>query len=242
MTVPASAMVFAAGFGTRMGDLTRDRPKPLLPVGGSTLIDHTLDQVAEAGIARAVVNLHYRGEMIERHLAGRASPAIAFSREEPEILETGGGIVHALDLLAADVFATVNADTVFAGANPFTVLARAWDPAVADALLLLVPVEQTLGYSRPGDFFLDAPDRQPRRRGQADRAPLVYAGAQIISAAAFADAPAGAFSLNVTWNRLLARGRLRAVVYPDRWVDVGTPEGLALADGALADPAPGGAA
>ena len=231
--IPAAAMIFAAGFGTRMGALTRDRPKAILPIGTTTLIDHTLDQVAEAGIGLAVVNLHHRGEMIRRHLADRISPAIMFSQEEPDILETGGGIVHALDLLGAQAFATVNADTVFVGANPFAILSRAWDGETADALLLLVPVAQTLGYSRAGDFFFDAPGQAPRRRGQAASAPFVYAGAQIIDARAFDGAPDGAFSLNVIWNRLLARGRLRAAVYPDPWVDVGTPEGLELAGRAL---------
>lgn len=234
--MPASAMVFAAGFGTRMGALTRDRPKPLLPVGTTTLIDHTLDQVADAGIGRAVVNLHYRADQIRRHVAGRRSPVIDFSHERPDIRETGGGIVQALDLLATDVFATVNSDTVFVQVNPFDVLARAWDGAAADALLLLVPVGQALGYSRRGDFFVDTPGGAPRRRGQASAAPLVYAGAQIIRAGAFEDPPDGAFSLNVIWNRLIARDRLRTVVYPGQWVDVGTPEGLTRADQALGSP------
>lgn len=237
MTVPGAAMIFAAGFGTRMGALTRDRPKPLLPVGPTTLIDHTLDQVAEAGIGRAVVNLHYRGAMIRQHLAGRTRPAIAFSQEHPDILDTGGGLVHALEKLAAATVATVNADTVFVGANPFAILVRNWEPEVMDALLLLVPVTRTLGYSREGDFFLDGPGGVPVRRGAADRAPFVYAGAQIIKARALDEPPAGPFSLNVIWNRLLERGRLRAAIYPDGWVDVGTPEGLVLADRALGCPA-----
>ena len=232
-TPPEAAMVFAAGFGTRMGALTRETPKPLLPVGGTTLLDHTLDQLDEAGVRRAVVNLHYRARAIRHHLADRRAPMVAFSEERPEILDTGGGCVQALPALGPAPFVTLNADTVFPDANPVAVLADAWDPDSADALLLLVPVEATLGYTRAGDFFLDRADRLPRRRGDAARAPHVYAGAQIIKPEAFADAPAGAFSLNVIWDRLLARGRLRAALHPGRWIDVGTPEGLALADRAL---------
>ena len=235
MTAPRTAMVFAAGFGTRMGALTRDRPKPLLGVGRTTLIDHTLDQAAEAGITDAVVNLHYRSDQIRAHLADRQSPRIAFSEEQPEILETGGGIVHALDLLGPDPFATINADTVFVDANPLAVLAEAWDAAPADALLLFVPRNRALGYSRPGDFFLDAPAARPRRRGDAPAAPYVYAGAQIIRPGAFLGAPSGAFSLNLIWNRLIAEGRLRAVLFPGRWVDVGEPDGLAMADRLLSE-------
>ena len=232
MTIPSAAMVFAAGFGTRMGDLTRDRPKPLLPIGNETLLDHTLDQVADAKIDRAVVNLHYRGDQIRAHLEPRERPEIAFSDEQPDILETGGGILKALPALGPGPFATVNADTVFLGANPFEILADAWTDDI-DALLLLVTIGQTLGYSRAGDFFLDTATGVPRRRGDSDAAPFVYAGAQIIRPQAFEDAPSGAFSLNVIWNQLLATGRLRAAVYPDRWVDVGTPEGLELANQAL---------
>ena len=232
MTIPAAAMVFAAGFGTRMGDLTRDQPKPLLPIGNETLLDHTLDQVAGANIHRAVVNLHYRGDQIREHLAARAEPQIEFSDEQPEILETGGGILKALPSLGPKPFASVNADTVFLGTNPFEVLVDAWTDDI-DALLLLVPVHQTLGYTRAGDFFLDPSTRIPTRRGDADTAPFVYAGAQIIAPRAFDNSPSAAFSLNVIWNRLLAAGQLRGVVYPDKWVDVGTPEGLDLANQAL---------
>lgn len=232
MTIPVAAMVFAAGFGTRMGDLTRDRPKPLLRIGEDTLLDHTLDQIADAKIERAVVNLHYRGDQIRAHLEERERPRIQFSDEQPDILETGGGIVNALPELGPSPFATVNADTVFLGANPFDILANAWTDNT-DALLLLVPTEQTLGYTRAGDFFLDTSTGIPRRRGDAASAPFVYAGAQIIRPEAFINAPPGAFSLNVIWNQLLAAGRLHAAIYPDKWVDVGTPDGLALADQAL---------
>ena len=235
MTAPRTAMVFAAGFGTRMGALTRDRPKPLLGVGGTTLIDHTLDQAAEAGITRAVVNLHYRSDQIRTHLAGRECPQIAFSEEQPAILETGGGIVNALGLLGPEPFATINADTVFVDANPLAVLADAWESAAADALLLFVPRDRALGYSRPGDFFLDDPLGVPRRRRDAPSAPYVYASAQIIRPGAFHGAPPGAFSLNLIWNRLIGEGRLRAVLFPGRWVDVGEPEGLATADRLLSE-------
>ena len=226
---PRAAMVFAAGFGTRMGALTAEIPKPLLSIGAETLLDHTLDQVAAAGLSDAVVNLHYLGDQIRDHLVGRTTPCILFSEEEPDILDTGGGIVHALGHLGTNPFATINADTVFLGRNPLSVLLQAWSSEDTDALLLLVPVSQTLGYTRSGDFYVDHATDRPRRRGSAASAPFVYAGAQIIRPQAFVDAPPGAFSLNVIWNQLMATDRLRAVIYPDRWVDVGTPEGLELA-------------
>ena len=227
-------MILAAGFGTRMGELTRNRPKPLLPVAGRALIDHALDTAAEAGIRRAVINLHYRGEQVRAHLAGRRVPEVAFSEELPEILDTGGGVAQALPLLRRRPFAVLNSDAVFAGPNPLRTLAAAWAPGRMDALMLLVPVARARAYTRAGDFFLPPNGAIPVRRGESAAAPFVFTGAQILSPAALRDAPAGPFSLNLVWDRLLAEGRLAAVAYPGDWVDVGTPEGLAEADRLLA--------
>ena len=167
MTAPKTAMILAAGLGTRMRPLTNTCPKPLLPVAGRPMIDLVLDHAAEVGVRRAVVNLHYLGAMIRAHLAGRTAPEILFSEEQPVILETGGGIVRALPLLGAAPFYTVNSDAVWAGPNPLAVLAAAWDPGRMDALLLLVPRERARGYTRPGDFFLAAEGAAPARRGAA---------------------------------------------------------------------------
>lgn len=238
MTAIASAMILAAGFGTRMGELTRTRPKPLLPVGGRPMIDLALDLARDAGATEAVVNLHYLGEQIRTHLSNRAVPAVHFSPEDP-ILDTGGGVVKALPLLTGPAFFTLNSDAVFSGVNPLAQLAAAWTPDEMDALLLLVPVMQTRAYTRAGDFFLDAQTGVPARRGAAATAPFVYAGAQVIARSALdhapTDAPGGAFSMNIIWDALLARGRLKAIAYAGQWVDVGTADGLAEAERTLAD-------
>jgi N-acetyl-alpha-D-muramate 1-phosphate uridylyltransferase len=233
MSRPDTAMILAAGLGTRMQPLTDTCPKPLLPLRGRPMIDLALDHATAAGVRRAVVNLHYLGGMIRDHLAGRDAPEILFSKEQPEILDTGGGIAQALPLLGTAPFYTINSDAVWVGPNPLSALAAAWEPARMDALLLLVPRERARGYTRPGDFFLPGEGGAPARRGKAGTAPLVYTGAQIIAPEAFADAPGGAFSQNLIWDELLARGRLAAVTYPGGWVDVGTPAGLAEAEAAL---------
>ncbi|MEM7506546.1 MAG: nucleotidyltransferase family protein [Pseudomonadota bacterium] len=229
------AMILAAGFGTRMKPLTLTCPKPLLPVAGRSMIDHALNHVTAAGLNHAVINLHYLGDMIRDHLARRAHPRIAYS-EEDTILETGGGIRHALPLLGAGPFVVLNSDAIWAGGNPLAPLLRAWDPVRMSALLLLVPKTRARGYTRAGDFILEG--GLPRRRGDAPSAPYVYTGAQIISPQAFDGAPEGAFSLNLIWDRLLAVGRLHAVLHPGAWVDVGTPAGLDEAAAALAEAAP----
>ncbi len=229
--VPRRAMVLAAGLGLRMRPLTLTRPKPLLTVAGRTLLDHTLDRLAVAGVEMAVVNSHYLGEMIAGHLAGRTRPAIVLS-PEPVALETGGGPKAALSHFAGEPFVVANADILWLDGTVPAVrrLAEAWDRAVMDALLLLMPVERAHGYYGPGDFRLGA-DCRPIRRGDADRAPFVFAGVHITRPEAFADTPDGAFSANLVWNRAATAGRLFGLVHDGEWFHVGTPEDLAATEG-----------
>ena len=227
-------MILAAGLGTRMRPLTDHCPKPLLPINGRPMIDLVLDHAAAVGVRRAVVNLHYLGGMIRDHLAARAVPEIMFSDEQPEILETGGGIVKALPLLGPAPFYTINSDAVWVGPNPLEALAAAWDPMRMDALLLLLPRERARGYTRLGDFFLSNEGDTPVWRGEAETAPMVYTGAQIIAPGVFSNAPRGPFPL---WDALAAWDRVAAVTYTGGWVDVGTPAGLAEAEAALREAA-----
>jgi MurNAc alpha-1-phosphate uridylyltransferase len=228
-TAPSAAMVLAAGFGSRMRHLTQNRPKPLLPVAGRTLLDHALDRLHEVGVGRAVVNLHYRSAMIREHLAARdAPPQITFSDEDP-ILETGGGVAKALPLLGPDPFFTINSDAIWTGDRALATLTARWDPAQMDCLLLTVPAERAIQHSGPGDFFLSDQGRLTRR-GEAAKAPFIYTGACILAPGAMAGAPSGPFSMNVIWDRLIAAERLYGVVCEGEWVDVGTPEGLSAAE------------
>ncbi|MGF1447438.1 MAG: nucleotidyltransferase family protein [Pikeienuella sp.] len=227
-------MVLAAGFGTRMQPLTLTRPKALVEVAGRALIDHALDRVAEASVPRAVVNLHYLGDQIRAHLAGRHRPAVLFSEEAPAILETGGGLQQAWPLLATSPVFALNSDAIWAGPNPLSCLLAGWDGRTPR--LLLLPRGRARSHAGPGDFFIDA-DGRLTRRGEAAAAPFVYTGAQIIDREAFEGAPPGAFSLNPLWDRLIAQDRIRGCVYPGTWVDVGTPEGISTAEAALAEAA-----
>lgn len=228
---PLPAMIFAAGLGTRMGALTRDRPKPLLTVGGRALIDHALDVARGAGARPIVVNAHAHAGQLAAHLA-QAAPEARISLE-PERLETGGGLKAALPLLGAGPAFTLNADMVWRGPNPLTALAAAWEPARMDALLALVPRRAALGHAGQGDFDLDEEHRLTRR-GEAPSAAYVYAGAQIIDASVLAAEAPGAFSLNRVWDRMRAAGRLYGLPWAGAWIDVGNPAGLALAESELA--------
>lgn len=221
---PGGALIFAAGFGMRMGPLTADCPKPLLTVAGETLLDRTVALARAAGIGRIAVNAHYRADRIAAHLAGSG---IAVSVETPEILDTGGGLKAALPLLPGDTVATANPDAVFAGPNPFRALIDAPEDG-AGARLLLIPLERALERRAPGDFAMDA-------RGRLSRGgPLVYTGIQLIRTADVGAVPEARFSLNRVWDALIAEGRATGVVYPGRWCDVGTPSGLARAEALVA--------
>lgn len=225
--MPDAVMIFAAGFGTRMGALTADRPKPLIPVAGRPLIDHALSLTT--GIPRRVVNLHYRGQMLADHLAGQG---IALSWEHPAILDTGGGLRAALPLLGDGPVFTLNSDAVWTGANPLHELSVAWDAERMDCLLLLLPAGQATGHDGRSDFVL-APDGRIERA--AGRAGMVYLGAQIVNPAGLADVPDAVFSLNRLWDAAIARGRAYGVVHDGGWCDVGHPAGIALAEAMLAD-------
>jgi MurNAc alpha-1-phosphate uridylyltransferase len=224
--IPHAVMIFAAGLGTRMGALTRDRPKPLLEVAGRPLIDHALALARDAGVRRIVVNTHAHAGQMQAHLA-RVAPEAVVSHE-PERLETGGGLKRALPLLGPGPVFTLNADMVWRGPNPLTALAAGWR-AGDGALLALVPRAAAVGHDGPGDFFA-AHDGRLARRGDAAAADHVYAGAQIIDIAALDGFADGVFSLNRVWDALLAEGRLRGLVYQGGWVDVGRPDGIALAE------------
>ncbi|SEQ86512.1 MobA-like NTP transferase domain-containing protein [Thalassovita taeanensis] len=214
-------MLFAAGFGTRMGALTAEQPKPMIPVAGKPLIDHALGLVDDYAPARAVVNLHYKPKALINHLAGRN---VDLSLEEPEILETGGGLRAALPKLGTGPVFTMNTDAVWLGPNPLRLLEDAWNPEVMDALLICIPRENAVGHAGTGDFLSDPHGRLTRGPGQ------VYGGVQILKTDELSKIKDTTFSLNLLWNRMLDEGRLFGLSYPGNWCDVGRPEGIALAE------------
>lgn len=218
---PDAVMLFAAGFGTRMGALTEKQPKPLIKVAGKALLDHALDQVTGAGLRKTVVNLHYKGDQIATHLQGR--PEIALSWEPGQILETGGGLRAALPCLGAGPVFTLNTDAVWTGPNPLTTLQNHWDASRMDALLLLAPPSQIMGFRGTGDFIL-APDG---RISRANGAPgLAYLGAQILLPLGIDAIAEQCFSLNLLWDQIIANGRAYGALHGGGWCDVGRPQGI----------------
>ncbi len=235
MTPISKAMVLAAGLGTRMRPLTDRIPKPLVPVYGRPLLDHVLDALAAAGIAEAVVNVHYLADLIEEHLAARKGPpAITISDERGVLLETGGGVRKALPLLAPGPFLSINSDTIWIeGTRPNLVrLMEGFDAERMDALLLLAPSATSIGYEGVGDFVMDANGRLARRSERLV-APFVFAGAAILAPDLFEATPDGPFSLNLVFDRAAERERLFGLRLDGVWMHVGTPEAIALAEEAI---------
>src|SRR5262245_34154889 len=225
--MPSRAMVLAAGFGVRMRPITDRIPKPLVKVRGRALIDHVLDRLAASGVGRAAVNVHHFADQIERHVADRRRPEIVISDEREALLDTGGGVVKALGLLDGAPFFHINYDTIWIeGVRPnLERMAEAFDSHRIDAALLLDPTDGSIGYEGRGAFALTA-DGRLRRRGEREVVPFVYAGAAIFSPALFVDAPQGAFSLTVLFDRAAASGRLHGLRLDGLWIHVGTPEAI----------------
>jgi len=232
--VSDSAMVMAAGLGSRMRPLTEALPKPMVRVAGKPLIDHALDRLAEAGIARAVVNVHHFPEAVEAHLSERTLPRVTISDERALLLETGGGMVKAQDLLP-DPFYCVNSDNIWIDGpkNALRELSDAWNPARMDALLLLVAHTGARNFEGKGDFHMDGRGRLTRRRS-GRIAPFIFTGVQLVAKRLLRDAPHGPFSTNVLWDRAIDEGRLFGAAFTGQWFEVGNPAAIAPTEVALA--------
>jgi MurNAc alpha-1-phosphate uridylyltransferase len=223
-----TAMIMAAGKGTRMMPLTADRPKPLVKVGGVALLDHVLDHLRDAGVGKIVVNAHYRADHIEAHLAAHAKDFdVSISDERDLLRDTGGGLVQALPMISDDPFICVNADNWWTndGENAISRLMAHWDAARMDVLMLLVPLATAYNSQGIGDFNMDADDRLSRRVGDAP-APYVWTGIQLLSKKLIVDPPSDVFSTNVFWDRAIAEGRCMGLVHEGMWFDVGYPAAI----------------
>ncbi len=228
-----TAMVMAAGLGKRMRPLTASQPKPMVRVAGKPLIDHALDRLVDAGVARAVVNVHYLADALEAHLQARSKPAVVVSDERALLLETGGGMVKALPHLP-DPFFCLNADNVWLDGprNAFSELSARWNPDEMDALLLLVGHARAVNFDGAGDFYMDPHGKLSRKRpGRV--APFIYTGIQLVSHRLLRDAPEGRFSTNLLWDRAIVEGRLYGASFTGLWFEVGTPQSIGPTEEAL---------
>ena len=239
---PESAMILAAGLGTRMRPVSLDIPKVLVPVLGRPVIDYALERLAQAGIKNVVVNAHHHADKLIAHLAHLTpardcqAPVVNISDERAELLDTGGGFAKALPILGDAPFYGINGDVIWLDGvfNTLHRLAARWDSDSMDALLLVTLCPRAVGYAGRGDFMMD-PNGLLRRRQEREVAPYVYSGIQIIHPRLFAQCPAGAFSLNVLYDRAIRAKRLYGLCHDGLWLHVGTPAGLRAAEATLAE-------
>jgi MurNAc alpha-1-phosphate uridylyltransferase len=199
------------------------------------LLDHALDRLAEAGVERVVVNAFWHADRIEAHLAARNVAPVTVVRREDALLDTGGGVRAALDLLGPDPFYVVNGDAFWLdGPRPALFrLAGAHAAGAADDVLLVHRTCQVQAEVGLGDFAIDKWGAVSRR-AEREVVPYVYAGVHLITPALLADTPQGVFSMNRVWDRAIAAGRLRAVVHDGAWFHLSTPSDLAQAEAVLA--------
>lgn len=227
-----TAVVLAAGLGTRMAAAGNGLPKPLVPLHGRPLLDHVLDRLADADIERVIVNVHYKADLVEAHLKGRRKPAIEISDERGALLDTGGGVKKILPRLGSGPFLIHNADSVWIegiGSN-LRRLVAGWDERHMDCLMLLALASYSLGYQGRGDFAFEADGRIRRRRREQEIVPFAFTGVSIAHPRLFESSPAGAFSLNKVWDRAIAAGRAYGLRMEGTWMHVGSPEALAAAE------------
>jgi MurNAc alpha-1-phosphate uridylyltransferase len=231
---PTTAMVLAAGLGLRMRPITDKLPKPMVQVAGKPLLDHVLDKLAEAGVEKAIVNVHYLPDQIIRLVANRQRPRVVISDERNEMLGTGGGVVKALPLLGAAPFFHMNADTMWIDGvrSNLARLSEAFDPATMDMLMLMAPTTSSIGYDGRGDYAMAA-DGTLHKRKEKQIVPFVYAGAAIVSPHLFAAAPHGEFGLPRLFDAAEEAGRLFGLRLEGTWMHVGTPDAIAEAERAV---------
>ena len=231
-----TAMVLAAGLGTRMAGGGNGLPKPLVRLDGKALIDHVLDRHAAAEMERVVVNVHHKADLVEAHLKGRRNPRIEISDERDTLLDTGGGVKAALPRLGSGAFLIHNADSVWiegVGSN-IARLIEVWDDAQMDCLMLLALGSQSVGYQGRGDFDFDTDGRIRRRGADQKLVPFAFAGVSMAHPRLFDGSPDGAFSLNAVWDKAIAAGRAYGLRMEGTWMHVGSPEALAQAEQRLA--------
>lgn len=233
--MPKAAMVFAAGLGTRMRPITNTLPKPLVQVGDRALIDHCLDRFAQAGVEKAIVNVHYLPDMIIDHLQGRTRPQIVISNERDRLLDQGGGIRKAMSDLGTEPFFVCNTDAFWVEGphNNLQHLAEAWNPEIMDILLLVASTTQSIGVDWPGDFMMDKTGRLAKRTEQ-EVAPFVYSGIGILKPELFASETRDVFGLAEYFFAAAQRGRLYGQRLDGLWLHVGRPETIREAEAAIA--------
>src|ERR1035437_3061045 len=223
------AMVLAAGYGTRLKPLTDRMPKPLIPVAGKPMIEYALDRLRAYGIEEIIINVSHLKEQLTAYVSTCRGLTIKLS-DEAELLETGGGLKKALPLLGNAPFFTINSDIIWLDEQESALdrLARHWDDATMDILLLTQSRAKAVGYDQGEDHLFIKPgntiDWDERE------APYIIAGLGIIHPRVFADAPEGKFSVKILWHQALRQNRLACLPHHGSWFQTGAKADIEKAE------------
>ena len=231
------AMILCAGLGTRMKPLTLTTPKPLIKVAGKPLVEYGVANLEKAGIENIIVNVHYLAEQVVSWAQNHQGAQIVISDEKQQLLETGGGVCHAKNLLGSGPVFVLNSDSFWLdrpNQSSLNEMVKLFDQYDCDFLLMLAPHEKAIGFNGAGDFFCE-PNGTIARRGNADTAPYIYAGCYLMNPKVLENCPEGKFSMNVLWDRSLKKNRVRGYVHDGLWLHVGTPEAIKLAQDAISN-------
>lgn len=235
--IGSRGMILAAGKSTRMREVSKNLPKPLVKVSGISLLDRLIKHAEGAGLSDLVVNVHYHAGQVENHLAARESDCkLHVSDERDALLETGGGVKKALPMLGDQPFFVMNGDALWhdEGTSTLERFRSHWNNSKMDVLLLLVPTDKAIGYDGPGDFFAggaDCTDVRPIKfRGEAATASHMYGGVMLINPALYEGTPDGSFSNRLVFRKAAERGRLYGLEIKGHWMHVGTPEAIVDAE------------
>lgn len=227
---PRRAFILAAGMGTRLRPYTDHCPKPMVEVGGRSLIWQILDKLCEAGVEEVAVNLHYRAEQLQEHLErydGSENVRIHFSQEDT-LLDTGGGVRKMLPLFKGEPFYVIAGDALWTdppgGEGALLRLARLWDPARMDILTLMQPLSRMALTEGAGDYDL-LPDGRAARSA-AKTGACMWTNIRLNSPEIYRDPPEGAFSFLTLMDRAQAQGRLYALEHEGDWHHISSPRDL----------------
>jgi len=229
------AMVLAAGYGTRLKPLTDRVPKPLVPVAGKPMIEYALDKLRAYGIREIIINVSHLKEQLTAYLSTFNDLTIKIS-EEAEPLETGGGLKRALPLLGNDPFFTINSDILWTDEQESALdrLARYWDGANMDFLLLTQPKARAIGHDQGEDHLFIKPGNTFGWNEQ--EAPYIIAGIGIMHPRVFLNAPEGKFTVKILWHEALKRNRLACLPHHGQWFQTGTIQDIKTAEKHLMRP------
>ena len=206
------AMILAAGFGKRIHPLTLSCPKPLLKIGSKTLLSNSIKFLQKFGIKEIVINVHYLSEQIVEYISNKNfNLQITIVKEKKNILDTGGGVLNAINHFSDKPFIVINPDTLwnFEYLKELKLMENNFFLNKKNKCTLLV-VNKSMSYDKAlkADFKLK---NNLISRKKNDNLKYIYTGLQIINPVVFFGLKVKIFSINKIWDKLILNNELNGI-------------------------------